>query len=358
MLAARDDGCPPHTWPGWDRMHLAGGGSAQRAPARSVRALSIPPPCFPTGRSPDSLPLVSEHWHHDPAAKVPHWHHETHHPLFKLSSGLDLAWPKMLGYPKDRVAVIDAVCMFHPAYQAPSRKRVYSNPHPRGWCAAWVAAGWAKGDAGRRVERWCCNRLELCLTPPWLLWGRQLGQGAKLGWTCDRLGTTPVTSSAPSSIHSSTSSLPTAMSCPTLAKPPFPKTTCRSAKDEEREMVRRFGVTWAARNAAGISGKQELHVWSSIPEPQFRAEFQTEQCRAGADVLPSRIRGGETETMQPSALAAQGLLAIQLLIDVIAVWLALRRWAGPGWQATVSLAEKAAGLRPGWTGWRRLAAGE
>ncbi len=28
--------------------------------------------------------------------------------------------------------------------------------------------------------------------------------------------------------------------------------------------MRRFGVTWAARHAAGIKDKQELHVWSVL----------------------------------------------------------------------------------------------
>ncbi len=75
--------------------------------------------------------------------------------------------------------------------------------------------------------------------------------------------------------------------------------------------------------------------------------------------MPSRIREvAASSTSQTSAMAAQGMLAIQVLIDIAALWLALRRWAGPGWQATVSLAGKAAVLRPGWTGWKKLATEE
>lgn len=152
--------------------------------------------------------------------------------------------------------------------------------------------------------------------------------------------------------------------CPrTITTPPLSSphahAMSRSTWDEERETMRRFGVTWAARHAAGIKDKQELHVWSSIPEAQFWADFQTKQCNGGNNPMPSRIREvAASSTSQTSAMAAQGMLAIQVLIDIAALWLALRRWAGPGWQATVSLAGKAAVLRPGWTGWKKLATEE
>lgn len=49
------------------------------------------------------------------------------------SSGLDIVWPRLLGYPDNKIAIIDEVCMFHPRFQHPRRKRIYSIKHPEGW---------------------------------------------------------------------------------------------------------------------------------------------------------------------------------------------------------------------------------
>ena len=46
--------------------------------------------------------------------------------------GLDWVWPLLLGFPHDRIAVIDAVCCTHPRLQADSKQRLYSVPNPYG----------------------------------------------------------------------------------------------------------------------------------------------------------------------------------------------------------------------------------
>ena len=48
--------------------------------------------------------------------------------------GLDHVWPFLMRYPRDRIAVIDAVCMLHPTSDIQAGKEsVYANRHPLGW---------------------------------------------------------------------------------------------------------------------------------------------------------------------------------------------------------------------------------
>lgn len=35
----------------------------------------------------------------------------------RQTTGLDIVWPFLLGYPKETVGIIDSVCAFHPAAQ-------------------------------------------------------------------------------------------------------------------------------------------------------------------------------------------------------------------------------------------------
>ena len=48
--------------------------------------------------------------------------------------GLDHIWPFLMRYPRDKIAVIDAVCMLHPTFDIQAGKEsVYANRHPLGW---------------------------------------------------------------------------------------------------------------------------------------------------------------------------------------------------------------------------------
>eukprot|EP00887_Chlorella_sp_A99_P005466 scaffold1.g5466.t1 len=44
--------------------------------------------------------------------------------------GLDFTWPFLLKYPKDKIAVIDAVCMFHPSGSKPTGDSLYASGLP------------------------------------------------------------------------------------------------------------------------------------------------------------------------------------------------------------------------------------
>ena len=50
--------------------------------------------------------------------------------------GLDWVWPFLLGYPQDKIAVIDDVCVIHPKkmLQREGKTSMYdTNPHFLGW---------------------------------------------------------------------------------------------------------------------------------------------------------------------------------------------------------------------------------
>ena len=51
----------------------------------------------------------------------------------RAPAGLDFVWPFVLGYPRDRIAVIDAVCMVHPGKQEGGKASLYSIESPYGW---------------------------------------------------------------------------------------------------------------------------------------------------------------------------------------------------------------------------------
>ena len=60
------------------------------------------------------------------------------HALFCLNAGygLDWIWPFLLGYPQDRIAVIDEVCVIHPHKPLQERGKVSMydvNPTFKGW---------------------------------------------------------------------------------------------------------------------------------------------------------------------------------------------------------------------------------
>ena len=51
--------------------------------------------------------------------------------------GLDCVWPFLLGYPRDKVAVLDDVCMFHAADRRSGGASIYS----AGGCSCVVVVG-------------------------------------------------------------------------------------------------------------------------------------------------------------------------------------------------------------------------
>lgn len=56
--------------------------------------------------------------------------------------GLDHVWPFLMDYPRDKIAVVDAVCMLHPAQEIQEGKEsVYANRHPSGWYE-WFGRIW------------------------------------------------------------------------------------------------------------------------------------------------------------------------------------------------------------------------
>ena len=45
--------------------------------------------------------------------------------------GLDFVWPYLMKYPRDKVAVVDAVCIDHAKEAAADRQRLYNVQMPR-----------------------------------------------------------------------------------------------------------------------------------------------------------------------------------------------------------------------------------
>ncbi len=60
--------------------------------------------------------------------------------------GLDFVWPFLLRYPRDRIAVVDQVCMFHPPSTPNKANSVYNAGECRGSTQRPplqdLAAGW------------------------------------------------------------------------------------------------------------------------------------------------------------------------------------------------------------------------
>lgn len=47
--------------------------------------------------------------------------------------GLDIVWPFLLGFPQDKIGIVDVVCMYHPVGET-LKDRIYDIKHPLNWC--------------------------------------------------------------------------------------------------------------------------------------------------------------------------------------------------------------------------------
>ncbi|KAL6766694.1 hypothetical protein ACKKBG_A37010 [Auxenochlorella protothecoides x Auxenochlorella symbiontica] len=88
---------------------------------------------------------------------------------------LDFVWPLLLDYPRDRIGVVDAACMIHPAHQS-EKTAIYSLTHPHGW-SEWDEDDAVKRKYGLHDEPWFKKGLEEM--PGYITFG---GVNASQGW--------------------------------------------------------------------------------------------------------------------------------------------------------------------------------